>query len=184
MRNKYALTFIGHFEIWPEDKVRSFTNEVVGYGHAAYQTTRLDQASRLVPLTSLKTIMSRSIDKKRFMTSHNLRWPFPVPLSISGTRIITDEIGNLLYYWNNWVVLTRLHEAGGISIFSHRLAMQMSSDWPDLRSQIYKFWDIKIAHTGTLTKTWREEIDQSKALALACLQTFRSTNRLWWPDLT
>ena len=33
--------------------VRSFTNDVVEYGHAAYQTTRLDQASSLVPLTSL-----------------------------------------------------------------------------------------------------------------------------------
>ena len=53
MRNKYAMTFIGQFEISPQVKVRSFTNEVVGYGHAAYQTTRLDQASSLVPLTSL-----------------------------------------------------------------------------------------------------------------------------------
>ena len=33
MRNKYAMTFIGQFEISPEVKVRSFTNEVVGYGH-------------------------------------------------------------------------------------------------------------------------------------------------------
>ena len=53
MRNKHAMTFTGQFEICYEVKVRSFTNEVVGYGHAAYQTTRLDQASSLAPLTSL-----------------------------------------------------------------------------------------------------------------------------------
>ena len=50
MRNKYAMTFTGQFEIWPEVNVRSFTIEVVEYGHAAYQTTRLDQVSSLVQL--------------------------------------------------------------------------------------------------------------------------------------
>ena len=43
-------------------------------------------------LQVFSTIMSWLLDKKRFMTSHDLRWPFPVPLSISGTRIITEEI--------------------------------------------------------------------------------------------
>ena len=94
---------------------------------------------------------------------------------------------NLPWYWKNWVVLTRLHEAGGILIFFHRLAIQV---WPDLRSQILQFWDMQIAHTGTLTKTWREEIDKSKSLALAWLQTVlrwgqqTASGDLTWPDLT
>ena len=53
MRNKYARTLTGQFEIWPEVKVKSFTNDVVEYGHAAYWTKRLDQANSLAPLTSL-----------------------------------------------------------------------------------------------------------------------------------
>ena len=95
MRNKYARTLTGQFEICPEVKVRSFTNEVMEYGHAAYQTTRLYVPGEQFG-TTYKSLAPSCRDllkkKKRFMTSHDLRWPFPVPLSISGTKIIIDEM--------------------------------------------------------------------------------------------
>ena len=117
--------------------------------------------------------MSWFIDKKkkRFMTSHGLRWPFPVLLSTSGTRIITDEIifHNTERIWWFWLVYTKQE------------AFQYSPIGLQYR-------DIHIAHTGTLTKTWREEIGQSKILALAWLQTFLTRVNepplVTWPDLT
>ena len=85
---------------------------------------------------------------------------------------------------------TRSRAHKRISIFSHRLVMQRSWIWPDLRSQIYKLWDIQIVHGGTLIKTWRAEIDPYpwKTLALAWFQTFlrwgqqTASSDLNWPD--
>ena len=71
MRNKYAMTFTGQFGNWPEVKVRSFTNEIVGCGHAAYQTTRVDQASSLVPLTTYKCLARSCHD---LLTKKNGLW--------------------------------------------------------------------------------------------------------------
>ena len=187
MGNKYAMTFTGQFEIWPEVKVRSFKNEVVWYGHDAYQTTRLDQASSLVPRTSLYHHHVVVYWRKRrwFMTSHDLRWTFPVPLSLSGTRIITDEIicHNTERIGWFWLVYTK-QDAFQYFTIGFQCKGHESGGWPDLRSEIYKLWDIKIAPTCTLTKTWREEIDQSKTLALAWLQAFLrwASGDLTWPD--
>ena len=97
-------------------------------------------------LQVFSTIVSWFIGNKLLMTSHDLRWPFPVSLSIIDTWIITDEIIRHSWSWKNWVVLTHLLEVGRISIFSHRLVMWRSWIWPDLRSQIYKFWDIQLVH--------------------------------------
>ena len=70
------------------------------------------------------------------------------------------------------MVLTRLLKAGHIHYFPHRLVMWRSRLWPDLRSQINKFWCIQITHTGTVMTTWREEIVPWKTLGLTSLQIF------------
>ena len=160
MRNKYAMTLTGQFEIWPEVKVKSFTNEVVEYGHAAYQTTRLDQASSLVPFTSLKHHHVVIYWQKRFMTSHDLRWPFPVPLSISGTRIITNEIifHNTERMGWFWLVYTKQEAFQyfpiGLQCKGHESGLTSGHRYTN--SEIYK---LHILVSGTLAKTWREDID-------------------------
>ena len=53
IRNMYMMTFIGHFKL--DLRSRSGHDLIGGKGHShvACQTTRLDQTSSLVPLTSL-----------------------------------------------------------------------------------------------------------------------------------
>ena len=92
MRNKYARTLTGQFEIWPEVKVRSFTMRLCSMVMPHTKRHALTRRTVWYHLQVLSTIISWFLDKKRFMTSHDLRWPFPVHLPISGNRIITDEI--------------------------------------------------------------------------------------------
>ena len=91
-RNKYKMTFTGQLKIWPEVKVRPFTNEVVGYGHAAYQTTRLDQASSLIPLAFVLHI-ARWILNIIYKNKHFMIAQFFGDLSTSNIVIAT-----LFYY--------------------------------------------------------------------------------------
>ena len=63
--------------------------------------------------------------------------------------------------------------------------MGRSWNWPDLRSQIYKFRDISFVDTVTLTNSWKFHIDRSTALALVQAQTFWREGHFTWPgDLT
>ena len=70
--------------------------------------------------------------------------------------------------------------------FFHWLIMKGSQSWPDLRSQIYKFWDISFIDTVTNIYRWKFKCDWSFGVAMTSFQTFsevRSLNVTWWPAL-
>ena len=95
------MTFTNQFEIWPNSCWHTLTR---GQGQVIHQWG-CGVWSCCIPNdvpwpgeqfgTTYKSLAPSCRDlltKKRFMASHDLRWTFQVPLSISGTRIITDEI--------------------------------------------------------------------------------------------
>ena len=73
-------------------------------------------------LQVFSTIMSWFIEEK---TIYDVTWPqMTFPGAPVNKRHQDHHRWDVLpWYWKNWVVLTRLHESGEISIFSHRLAM-------------------------------------------------------------
>ena len=71
-------------------------------------------------------------------------------------------------------------------IFPHCFIMGRSQNWPDLRSQISKFRDIRIVGTNELLKSWKFQNILSTTMAVAVPQSFlevRSLRLTWWPDL-
>ena len=72
------------------------------------------------------------------------------------------------------------------SIVSHWLTMEMSQNWPDLRSPISIFWDIHFIGTVTYINRWKFQGNRSVGVVLMIIQTFydlRSLDVTWWPDL-
>ena len=116
------------------------------------------------------------------MTSRDLRWPFPVPLSVNGTWAITDKIichNTERIEWF-WLAYSKQDACQYFTIplgmpicqcqcirhanmpHANMHVMQRSRFWPELRSQIQELWDIQIMHTGTVMNTCREEIAREK----------------------
>ena len=64
--------------------------------------------------------------------------------------------------------------------------MGRSRNWPDLRSGISKFRDIRFVGIITLINRWKFEIDRAWVVAVAQVEIFwnmRSLDLTWWPDL-
>ena len=64
--------------------------------------------------------------------------------------------------------------------------MERLQNWPDLRSRISKFWDIRFIDTGTDINRWKFQGDRSFGVAMTNIQSFsevRSLDVTWWPDL-
>ena len=64
--------------------------------------------------------------------------------------------------------------------------MERSQNWPDLRSSISKFRDIRFIDTGTDINRWKFQGDRSFGVAMTNIQSFseeRSLDVTWWPDL-
>ena len=65
--------------------------------------------------------------------------------------------------------------------------MKRSQNWPDLRSPIWKFWDIHLIDIVMDINRWKLQGDQSFGAAVASIQFFfsevKSLGVTWWPDL-
>ena len=64
--------------------------------------------------------------------------------------------------------------------------MERSQNWPDLRSPISKFWDIRFIDNLACSNLWKFQGNRSVGVALRNIQTFyevRSLDVTWWPDL-
>ena len=72
-----------------------------------------------------------------------------------------------------------------ISFFSHCLRMERSQNWPDLRSPISKFRDMRFIDTGTDINRWKFQGDRSFSVAMTNIKKseVRSLDVTWWPDL-
>ena len=84
-------------------------------------------------------------------------------------------------------------------IFSHRLIMENSQNWPSLGSLVSKFRDIHFIDTVTDISRWKVQGDRSFGVmtsikvqgdrsfgVMTSIQTFsevRSFDVTWWPDL-
>ena len=120
------------------------------------------------------------------MTSHDLRWPFPVPLSISGTRIITDEIifHNTESIGWFWLVYTKQEAFQYFPI-----GLQFKGHKSGLTSgHRYKNFEIYKLHILVPLLKPKEKRLISQKLALVWLQTFlrwgqqTASGGLTWPD--
>ena len=157
---------------WPRKvKVKGWPQVTWPRGHHVYHSMRLDELNTMRPSTRLYLVPVRSYWPKTFGDLWWRHMTSQLPNSKTDLKVVkVDRIWSHVWYMGPFrpVLVVKT----GSWFFPHWLIMGRSRNWPDLRSPISKFRDIQIAHTGTLTKAWREEIDRSKTLALAWLQTF------------
>ena len=65
-----------------------------------------------------------------------------------------------------------------ISIFSHLLIMERSQNWPDVRSPISFFRNIRSIHTGTDINRWKFQGDRSFGVAMTNIQNLSEVRSL------
>ena len=77
-----------------------------------------------------------------------------------------------------------------ISIFLHWLIMERSSNWPDLRSLIFKnpiYTSCRYVATSSVIQYQKFESIRLKIVGLVRVKTFwevRPQDSIWWPDLS
>ena len=118
------------------------------------------------------------------MTVHDLKWPWRhdegSPVTIFRLRMSILPVTRCLrVFWMVFVQKRRL------SFFSPWLIMERSQNWPDLRSPISKFRDIRFIDTGTDINRWKFQGNRLFGVAMTNIRSFsevRSLDVTWWPD--
>ena len=131
------------------------------------------------------SFLSKVIPKKVIVRDRDLRWP---RMTFTEARGKNFHLGRHLYLITTWfrLVFIDLTRTQRFWIFSHWLIMGRSRKWPDPRSSISKFRDIRFVGTGALRQSWKFHTDHSITVAVGESQTFLEVGLLdltWWPDL-
>ena len=98
--------------------------------------------------------LSKVILEKLLVTFHDLKWPWRhdegSPVTIFRLRVSILPVTRCWRVF--WMVFVQTRS---LSFFSHWLIMERSQNWPDLRSPISKFRDIRFIDTGTDINRWK-----------------------------
>ena len=127
---------------------------------------------------TLAGLYQKSYPKKLLVTFNDLKWPWRhdegSPVTIFRLRMSILPVTRCLrVFWMSFVQKRRL------SYFSHGLIMERSKNWPDLRSPISKFRDLRFIDTGTFINRWKFQGDRSFGVAMRNIQSF-----FFWGEVT
>ena len=104
------------------------------------------------------------------MTFHDLKWPWRLdegsPVTIFRLRVSILPVTRCFRVF--WMVFMQKRR---LSFSSHWLIMERSQNWPDLRSPISKFRDMRFIDTGTDINRWTFQGDRSFGVAMTNIQT-------------
>ena len=146
----YNLTLKVHVKIWPQVKVTTWSEKVMLHINRSV----LSAWTHLWCFHRSSWSISKSYTRK---TAGDLPWPEMtlaiwrgVPVTIFRLRMSILLVNRCLrVFWMVFVQKRRL------SFFSHWLKMERLQNWPDLRSPISKFRDVRVIDTGTNTNRWK-----------------------------
>ena len=174
----YKLTSKGHFQ-----------NLTSGQDHDlnkifACQSIRLDKTNTLhlrssLYLAPLKSYCPRTVGDLWWRhVTYNAHW--------SGHWCISRHLCSANTYMNMFRLLRIVFTRNRVNWnLSHWLIMGKLQNWPDLRSQVYKFQDISFVDSITLINRWKFWSDRPTGVASVRVWLFfrLGHNLTWWPDL-
>ena len=167
-------------KIWPQVKVMTWPEKVMLH----ISRSASSAWTHLWCFHRSRWFLSKVIAEKLLVTFPDLKWPWRLdegsPVTIFRLRKSILPITRCFrVFWMVFVQKRRL------SFFSHWLIMERSQNWPDLRSPIWKFRDIRFIDTGTDINRWKFQSDRSFGVGMTNIQSFLRWGHLTWPgDLT
>ena len=155
---------------------------IIGTGHVAYQSMRLDKTNTMRPFPTLYLISIKSYEHKHVADPGWPQMTFPFVPDIKWHLGHHKRPKGTLFWMNRADLMT----LWGTWFFAHWLIMGWSWKWPDLRSTVWKIRDIQFVDTDAPTSFWKFDKVLSNTLDVTRPQTFcevGSFDLAWWPDL-
>ena len=145
---------------------------IIGTGHVAYQSMRLDKTNTMRPFPTLYLISIKSYEHKHVADPGWPQMTFPF-VPDTKWHLGHHKWPNGTSFWSFWTNRVDMLALWGILFFAHWLIMGRSWKWHDLRSIVWKIRDIRFVDIDALTTSCKFDKVFSNTLDVTGPQTLK-----------